>query len=276
MTRHQSLDSISAEWGATGCREDRILRLPVPLAQPGCDQRGRLPMHGSAPLLAALPHAPDMRARADGHVRAPQLDQLGHSEPGLDRQDQEHAIPSADPCRRVGRRHQGIDLFATQEGNRSSLVALGRDRQNATTAIDVGRFTDRHVPKEGVDSGEPDIARTSAVSTSVLDMVQKRADKRCVEIFQRQARWIFTEPLLGKSQEQSKRIAVRGDGVGTGLALSDESVGEEGLQQAGEGRARDHGTTSFRPSTSRSVARAKSSGTASRYQYVSHTWTCPR
>jgi hypothetical protein len=54
-----------------------------------------------------------MRTRADDHVRAPQLDQLGDSEAGLNRQDEEHAIPSADPRRRVGRRHQGINLFAT-------------------------------------------------------------------------------------------------------------------------------------------------------------------
>ena len=115
----------------------------------------------------------------------------------------------------------------------------------------MGRLADRHVPEEGMDGGEPDITRARAVSTSLLDMVQKRADKWCVEIFQGQARGIFADPLLGKSQEQSKCIAVRGNGVGTGLALSDESVGEEGLEQAGEGRARDHGATSVGPSTSR-------------------------
>jgi hypothetical protein len=152
----------------------------------------------------------------------------------LDRQDQECAIPSADPRRRVGRRHQGINLFATQEGDRSSLVALGGDRQNATTAIDVGRFADRHISTESVDSGESDIARARAVSPSLLAMVQKLADKRCVEIFQSQARRIFAEPLLRKSQEQAKRIAVRGDGVGTGLTLSDESIREKRLEEAGE------------------------------------------
>jgi hypothetical protein len=113
-------------------------------------------------------------------------------------------------------------------------VALGGDRQNATTAIDVGRFADRHIPKEGVDGGEPDIACARAVSPSLLAMVQKLADKRCVEIFQSQARRIFTEPLLRKSQEQAKRIAVRGDGVGTGLTLSDESIREKRLEEAGE------------------------------------------
>ena len=182
-------------------------------------------MQRRASLLAPLAVASDMRARAEGYVRASQMNQLGDSEAGLDRQHEKQAIPSADPRRHVRGRHHGVDLWATQEGDRSPLVALGRNRENTATAVDMGRLADRHIPKERVNGSEPDIARAGAVPAGLLDMVQKLADKRCVEIFKGQARRIFAEPLVRKPQQEAKRIAVRRDGVGTGLTLSDESVG---------------------------------------------------
>jgi hypothetical protein len=39
--------------------------------------------------------------------------------------------------------------------------------------------------------------------------------------------------LLGKSEKQPERIAVRGDGVGTGLALIHKAVSKKGLKQGG-------------------------------------------
>lgn len=140
MLSDEPLDGVPTERSAADTGENGIGRLPVTFAQPRRDQGRGLSMQRRTSLLAPFPVAPDVRARAERHVGTSELDQLGHAEPGLNRQDQEQAIPSADPRRRVGRRHQGIDLFATQEGDRSSLVALGGDRQNATTAIGVGRF----------------------------------------------------------------------------------------------------------------------------------------
>jgi hypothetical protein len=64
-------------------------------------------------------------------------------------------------------------------------------------------------------------------------MIQESADERSVEIVQHELRRRFLKLLLGKSEKQPEGIAVRGDGVGTGLALIHKAVSEKGLKQGG-------------------------------------------
>ena len=67
-----------------------------------------------------------------------------------------------------------------------------------------------------------------------------------------------------KTQQQPDRVAVGGDGVRAGLALLEQSVGEERLQGGGD---RGHrGSTFPIIGSSRSAAIASSSGEADRYQ----------
>ena len=80
-------------------------------------------------------------------------------------------------------------------------------------------------------------------------------------------------PLFGgEAQEQPKRVAVAGDRVGTGVPLPKQAFGEEVLQE-GRKRKGDHGSSSGRGVITRSAASCNSSGTASRYQYVSAVCT---
>jgi hypothetical protein len=74
-------------------------------------------MYGGAPLLSTLAFAPDMRAGTKGHVRAPQMDQLGDPETGLDRECQEQPIASADPRGRVWSAEERLNLIRTEEGH---------------------------------------------------------------------------------------------------------------------------------------------------------------
>jgi hypothetical protein len=69
--------------------------------------------------------------------------------------------------------------------------------------------------------------------------------------------------LVHERQQQFHAVAVGGDGAGTGLALQDQSVGEEPLQG---GRDQRHGRTADQWDACRAAASASSSGAADRYQ----------
>jgi hypothetical protein len=70
-------------------------------------------------------------------------------------------------------------------------------------------------------------------------------------------------------------VAIRTDGVPTGLTLSHETVREKSLEERRERGGGGHRRGSHQPS-SRCRASCISSGHALRYQYVSLTLTWPR
>ena len=182
-----------------------------------------------AALLAAFAFAAQMRAAPQGDVSASQMREFGDAEPRLDGQQEQDAIASADPGGDVRRREDGLDFGSCQVRDRSSLVPLDRNGQDLAAAIEMRRLADGHVSTEGVDRGEPDIARARRVPTVLLDMIQKRTDKRRVEIIEGECRGFFAEALLCETQEEAKRIAIRRDGMRTRALLADEALGKEAL-----------------------------------------------
>jgi len=95
------------------------------------------------------------------------------------------------------------------------------------------RFLKCRVLEEGSDRGQAKIAGADGVVAVILDVIQERTDERRIEIVQRELRGRFFEMLLRKSEKQPERIAVRGDGVGTDLALIHKAVSKKGLKQGG-------------------------------------------
>jgi hypothetical protein len=93
-------------------------------------------------------------------------------------------------------------------------MPLDRDRQDAPAAIEMRRLANRHVSTEGVDGGESDIARPRRVASVLFDMIEKRPDKRRVEIVEGQRRGGLRKPLLRKPEQQPKGIAIGRDGMG--------------------------------------------------------------
>lgn len=59
-------------------------------------------------------------------------------------------------------------------------------------------------------------------------------ERRSVKLAQHRGR--LMQLLLGKFQQEPESVPVAGDGLRTGIALSQETVGEEGLEQRGEVR----------------------------------------
>ena len=93
-------------------------------------------------------------------------------------------------------------------------------------------------------------------------MGDKRADQRRVQIVEVQLKRLFAGLVLGEAQQQPEGVAVGGDGVRAGVALGDQTFGEERLHRRRE-RAHD-GTPGNRSSLL--LMTASNSGTACRYQ----------
>lgn len=136
-------------------------------------------------------------------------------------------------------------------------------------------LVERDVLGEGVDRGEPGIARPVAVAADVLEMVEKIADEGGREILEGQCRWSAPHPLGREPQQQTKRIAIPGNRVRTGLTLLKQAMRKEMLQQGGKAGGHHWSRSVVAPAT-RAAAKCSNSGTASRYQYVSFTCTWPR
>ena len=120
------------------------------------------------------------------------------------------------------------------------------------------------VAEQRVDSGQPRVAGARAVAPVAAQVFQEGSDEIGVEVVQAQLAGRGAGAGLGEGQQQAEGVPVGGHGVAADLALGDQPVGEEGLQDRGEG---GHGAPPVRASR-RPAARASSSGVPVRYQYV--------
>ena len=103
-------------------------------------------------------------------------------------------------------------------------------------------------------------------------MLEELADHCGIEVGDVELVWLLADMVSGVAQEQSPGVTVGGHGVGAGLSLPDEPLGEVGLQGGGEG-GHDRALSAR---SSRWEANSSSSGTAERYQNVFCGLECPR
>ena len=145
----------------------------------------------------------------------------------------------------------------------------------ASTRWIVGRVfgvVEGEVGEQRVDRGEAVVACRRPVVPIGFEMVQEGGDQWGVEIGDVKGAGRRPGPLGSEAKKQSERDLVGGDGVRAGSPLADQPVGEVGLQGRSQ---RAHLVVPNRES-SRSAAKAISSGAADRYQYVSAGLTWPR
>src|SRR3954453_16642898 len=127
------------------------------------------------------------------------------------------------------------------------------------------------VAEERADGGEARVAGAHAVAAFLLEVVQEAADERGVEVGQVELTGLFAGAVLRVAQHQPPGVTVGGDGIGAGMGLVDQPLGEERFQGRGEVA---HEPAPM-PRSRRSAARASSSGTAERYQKVWAGLVCP-
>jgi hypothetical protein len=85
-----------------------------------------------------------------------------------------------------------------------------------------------------VNCRQTGIPRASAVFTFVFEVLEECSNQWRIEITEEELRWGFPEAFLGEAQQETKCIPIRSDRVGTRLALFQQAIGEEGLEEWGE------------------------------------------
>jgi len=132
------------------------------------------------------------------------------------------------------------------------------------------------IAEEGVHGGQTYIACPGAVVAFLLKVLEESADEGDVQVLEHEVRGRPAHFRLRITQEKPEGIPIDRHRMRTRLPLLPEMLREEGLQQRREIGRGSHRWPSVSLSVSRRLASSSSSGTASRYQYVSLTWACPR
>ena len=110
------------------------------------------------------------------------------------------------------------------------------------------------------------------LSSLDLEVIEESADQWRVQVGDIELGRRFPGLALGEDQQQLEGVAISGDGVRAGLALTDQPISEVGLEGRGEcaHARRSRWLSSFSP------ARAISSGAADKYQNVCLGSLCPK
>ena len=130
-----------------------------------------------------------------------------------------------------------------------------------------GRIGHRDEAEERSNRGETGITAASAITPRGLGVGEEVRDQIGVDVFDRQVDRRLVAASARISEQQPERIAIAGDRMSACLQLRAEPVGEEALDQRGQGDG-VHCAISPPLAVARASARSSSSGTASRYQYV--------
>jgi hypothetical protein len=168
------------------------------------------------------------------HVGAAQRDQLCDSESGLDCDQQQGVVTSADPGGAVRAFQQRLGLLAGQERDQGAVVALLRDRQDTLDGPGVLGVVQRGEPEQGVDRRQPGVAGPRAVAPRALQVLQERGDQGGVQVGQVELGRRGGGLARDEVQQQPEGIPVGSHGLGAGLALGGETLGEERLEGGGQ------------------------------------------
>ena len=231
-----ALERVAAELAAVLCREQRVLGLAAALGEPCAQRRDAAGGERRDPLLAALSAAADVGACAEVGVAAAQPGQLGGAQPRLDGDEHQGVVAASGPARSVAWLQQRVDFGLGEERDQPAFEPFRWDREHPLDRAGVLGVAQRRERKQRVDRREARVAGPRAVAAFALEVVEERADQLGVEVVERQPRRRPADALLAEGEQQPQRVAVGGDGVRAGVALSDQPLGEERLQRRCEQR----------------------------------------
>jgi hypothetical protein len=109
-------------------------------------------------------------------VSYPHSREFGHTQAGLDGQEDHGVIASAEYLIAVRGGEQSLHLFRHEEADQCRLGSLGWDRQNALDAGRAFRVTKRSTAEQGVHGGQTGVAGGDADMAITLQMVQEASD----------------------------------------------------------------------------------------------------
>jgi hypothetical protein len=137
-------------------------------------------------------------AGAEDNVLAAKPDNLGHSQSRLHGDEEKDVVPAAHPRASIGYRKKSLDLGPCQEVNPLTVVSFRRQRQDALREAAHVWLLEGHIAKKGMKGRQSDIAAAGGNTAFFLQMIEKRAEKRNIEILDEQRRRRLFQMLPGK------------------------------------------------------------------------------
>jgi hypothetical protein len=259
----ESLDGVAGQRFVAAGGEQDVVGLAGEFGQPSAQDRDGGAGERGDPVLASLAVAAHVGAGPEVQVVDAQAGQLGHPQSGLDGEGEQGVVASAEPGATIGRGQQRVGLGCAQVVHDGPVAALGRNRQHPLDHRGIVGGVQRGVAKQRPDRGQPGVAGAHAVAPLGLQVGQERHDQGGVQVGDVQVDGLFAGRVRRVGDQEPQAVAVGGDGVRAGLALSGQPVGEEALQDRGEP---GHRRAPYPAFSSRSAAASSSSGVACRYQ----------
>jgi len=194
---------------------------------------------GNGTFLAALAVEVHRVAREVGEA---QRGELGDPRAGVIHQGEEEAITPAVPGRAIERNEDGADLFVAEAAQEWSVETFHRHGENALPGgqklgADVGEGEAR----ETAHGGEAGVARAHGVAAGAFQMGEKREHVLRRDRGQRELINRTAQVVAEKAQQQAEGIAVGGDSLWAHLAMGEEVLREESLEEGRERRGVRHG-----------------------------------
>jgi hypothetical protein len=104
----------------------------------------------------------------------------------LDRHQNKRVVAPPEPGVAIRSGKQSIDFQTREETDERVREALAGDGEHALDLCRVGRQLKGSVTKERVNSGQPQVATANAQPLMLLEVIEKRCDQRCVDLFESQ------------------------------------------------------------------------------------------
>jgi len=262
MFGHEPLHGVAAQGPAGSVGEQRLVGVAVSFFEPNAKHGNGLTGQWGDAVFAAFAVAAHVWAGVEVDVLHFQSGQFGDPQPGLGGEEEKGVVSAAERCGPVRCGQQGRGLIVVQVSNDGAVAAFRGDRQDSFDQGGMFGGVQGGVPEQCPDRGQPRISGGDTVVALGFQVGQERADHRGVQIGQVKIGGLLAQGPGGEAEEQFDGVPVGGDGVRADLALPDQPVGEEALQQGGQ---RVHRVTTVLFSR-RDAARANSSGVACRYQ----------
>ncbi len=261
-----ALDRVTAETAVAIADEQRLVIRRAPLRQPGLERLHRILPERYGARLAALTLAFHVGPCSEIDVAAVEVDQLRHPEAGLHAQEEQGPVPPPIPGLEIRGGEERLDFVAVEVRDGALFVPFRRQGEHLVAVMQELRFAHGHILEERADGCQPSVAAASAVTALDLKEVQEAPDEPGIDVGDQQVGRLPTETAGRERQQQQEGVAIACHRVVAGSELICETLGEEALNMCGK-RMRGHDAPpSSKHRSARSLAKLKSSGTASMYQ----------
>ncbi len=223
----QGCAACAGEHRAGGIRRETRAAIRAARAQSPCATAcnvpfGPCPRNGHGPRRQARRHVDEDQSGSETRRPVRTASKMSAWSRRPDQQVRSGAASSASISMRV------------READELAAAAFARHRQHALDDRTVARLLQRGVAEERVDGRQARIATARRVAAPLLKVIEEGANDAWIEVLQSERGRLLLEALPSEAEQQPKRVAVGSNRVGARLTLTDQTVSEEGFEQAGE------------------------------------------